>query len=910
MSGSRPRQSHRRRPSPRPRAAAAAAPPLTNRKKKTQKKPQKKPRKNHKKNQVAFAGLLLKGRQSLKELLRSTRLPSDQLRHALLALITHNLVKAYREPPSALNGGAGGGGGGSATTKGKRAGGGGKRNASSPAGSNSSSSPFLYEGDLDAALWTSLRRPAFLAWVARRWPRRSDRLIAEACVDVLLAEGRLRVDQVAALAARRAAELAVAEAKARPASAAAAEEREEAAHGDDEAGAAANGEADDDENEDDDSTPTPLTTPTPAAVLRVFRELVEDARLVERAPPCDLRPPFPPIHKPPRKSGGSAGGGGSGGGGSSAAAKRQRERDLEEELQRRDPGLDEYLELRFVVPWSHDHGGVDEEGDYEGWADGEGGGGGAGGAGDGGARKKRRGGSGGGGGGGDNELEDDDNGAKAAKRPRRGVIQSSSSSEDDEQPAKAAAGGVAVKPEPGTAPPPPPNPPPPLPPVTPRAYHRAILWRANLEQLNRALRREDMVAHVRDRLGPDAACVARAMLELGEQHEYSRRQGFAPSRGPWLTVDAIARRIRDAGCGGLSMTLAVGATAGLAKREGENEEDDEDDERGGGGRRRRDASPNGSSSSTGSLTEEEEELERQKQLRLQRGGLDEDDDQQQQQQSGPARTGPGDCRGRRAAQASWRADGGARLRAEVAEVLERRLACDPAGFVLSSPHQPPLPPPREAHAAAQAAANSSGRPSRAALRRAARQRDADVSQRQYRLVHVTIVGFERLRWLRCCLRGRYGERGLRAFNLLLQKGFLEQRQVAEQCLAPLREARELLYRMLRDGVLSLQDVPRSADRTAPSRSAYLFGADQRRAAERLGQDALRAMARAHARRRHELAPAREILPKVAAARAAGRLTFNLPPEDLRRLHGMVKRGKALDALLLRLDAQSALFNNW
>jgi len=164
---------------------------------------QKQKTKKHPHQKVAFAGLLLKGRQSLKELLRATKLPPEQLRHALLALITHNLVRAYLAPPDADGGAGGGPHGANALGAGPRSGRQQQR-LRRGAGIPPPTPPFLYEGDLDAALWTALRRPAFLAWVARRWPERRDRLLAEAALDVLLAEGRLRVDQVAALAARRA----------------------------------------------------------------------------------------------------------------------------------------------------------------------------------------------------------------------------------------------------------------------------------------------------------------------------------------------------------------------------------------------------------------------------------------------------------------------------------------------------------------------------------------------------------------------------------------------------------------------------------------------------------------------------------------------------------------------------------
>lgn len=42
------------------------------------------------------------------------------------------------------------------------------------------------------------------------------------------------------------------------------------------------------------------------------------------------------------------------------------------------------------------------------------------------------------------------------------------------------------------------------------------------------------------------------------------------------------------------------------------------------------------------------------------------------------------------------------------------------------------------------------------------------------------------------------------FRLLVDKKQLEQKQVADYAMVPIRDARELLYRMLRAGYLSLQ----------------------------------------------------------------------------------------------------------
>lgn len=87
-------------------------------------------------------------------------------------------------------------------------------------------------------------------------------------------------------------------------------------------------------------------------------------------------------------------------------------------------------------------------------------------------------------------------------------------------------------------------------------------------------------------------------------------------------------------------------------------------------------------------------------------------------------------------------------------------------------------------------------------------------------------------------RDRFGAQGLRVLQLLVQRGQLEQKQVAELTLGPPKETRELLYKMLRAGYVEAQLVPRAADR-APSRAFFTWRADpetlyRRTAGARLG----------------------------------------------------------------------------
>jgi DNA-directed RNA polymerase III subunit RPC3 len=71
------------------------------------------------------------------------------------------------------------------------------------------------------------------------------------------------------------------------------------------------------------------------------------------------------------------------------------------------------------------------------------------------------------------------------------------------------------------------------------------------------------------------------------------------------------------------------------------------------------------------------------------------------------------------------------------------------------------------------------------------------------------------------VRERFGSKCLRVFRLLLMKKALEQKQVVDMAMIPSKEARELLYSLLAENFVSLQEIPRTMD-YAPSRTFYLF----------------------------------------------------------------------------------------
>uniref|UniRef100_A0A8B9GA49 DNA-directed RNA polymerase III subunit RPC3 n=1 Tax=Amazona collaria TaxID=241587 RepID=A0A8B9GA49_9PSIT len=68
---------------------------------------------------------------------------------------------------------------------------------------------------------------------------------------------------------------------------------------------------------------------------------------------------------------------------------------------------------------------------------------------------------------------------------------------------------------------------------------------------------------------------------------------------------------------------------------------------------------------------------------------------------------------------------------------------------------------------------------------------------------------------------RFGSRCARIFRLLLRKKYLEQKQVEDFAMIPAKEAKDMLYRMLSENLVALQEIPKTPDH-APSRTFYLY----------------------------------------------------------------------------------------
>ncbi|KAL2084707.1 hypothetical protein ACEWY4_020225 [Coilia grayii] len=79
--------------------------------------------------------------------------------------------------------------------------------------------------------------------------------------------------------------------------------------------------------------------------------------------------------------------------------------------------------------------------------------------------------------------------------------------------------------------------------------------------------------------------------------------------------------------------------------------------------------------------------------------------------------------------------------------------------------------------------------------------------------------------LESVVQERFGSRSARIFRLLLRKRHLEQKQVEDFAMIPAKEAKDMLYTLLSENLVQLQEIPKTPDH-APSRTFYLYTVTQ------------------------------------------------------------------------------------
>ncbi|KAL6489578.1 hypothetical protein MHYP_G00033190 [Metynnis hypsauchen] len=94
--------------------------------------------------------------------------------------------------------------------------------------------------------------------------------------------------------------------------------------------------------------------------------------------------------------------------------------------------------------------------------------------------------------------------------------------------------------------------------------------------------------------------------------------------------------------------------------------------------------------------------------------------------------------------------------------------------------------------------------------------------------------------LESVVQERFGSRSARIFRLLLRKRHLEQKQVEDFAMIPAKEAKDMLYTLLSENLVQLQEIPKTPD-YAPSRTFYLYTVNQLPTARLLLQNCYKAV---------------------------------------------------------------------
>ncbi|NXE57310.1 RPC3 polymerase, partial [Casuarius casuarius] len=106
----------------------------------------------------------------------------------------------------------------------------------------------------------------------------------------------------------------------------------------------------------------------------------------------------------------------------------------------------------------------------------------------------------------------------------------------------------------------------------------------------------------------------------------------------------------------------------------------------------------------------------------------------------------------------------------------------------------------------------------------------------------------------------FGSRCARIFRLLLRKKHLEQKQVEDFAMIPAKEAKDMLYKMLSENFVSLQEIPKTPDH-APSRTFYLYTVNILSSARMLLHRCYKSVANLIERRQYETKENKRLLEK-------------------------------------------------
>uniref|UniRef100_A0A8C5EQ17 DNA-directed RNA polymerase III subunit RPC3 n=1 Tax=Gouania willdenowi TaxID=441366 RepID=A0A8C5EQ17_GOUWI len=160
---------------------------------------------------------------------------------------------------------------------------------------------------------------------------------------------------------------------------------------------------------------------------------------------------------------------------------------------------------------------------------------------------------------------------------------------------------------------------------------------------------------------------------------------------------------------------------------------------------------------------------------------------------------------------------------------------------------------------------------------------------------------------------RFGSRSARIFRLLLRKRHLEQKQVEDFAMIPAKEAKDMLYTLLSQNLVQLQEIPKTAD-YAPSRTFYLYTVNQLPTARMLLQNCYKTVANLIDRRMFETKESKRLLEKSQRIEAilASLQASGAEPEQLTEVEEMItpSEKQQLDSYATQLDETIFLLESY
>ncbi|KAG8010034.1 DNA-directed RNA polymerase III subunit RPC3 [Nibea albiflora] len=158
--------------------------------------------------------------------------------------------------------------------------------------------------------------------------------------------------------------------------------------------------------------------------------------------------------------------------------------------------------------------------------------------------------------------------------------------------------------------------------------------------------------------------------------------------------------------------------------------------------------------------------------------------------------------------------------------------------------------------------------------------------------------------LESVVQERFGSRSARIFRLLLRKRHLEQKQVEDFAMVPAKEAKDMLYTLLSENLVQLQEIPKTPD-YAPSRTFYLYTVNQLPTARMLLQNCYKTVANLIERRLFETKESKRLLEKSQRIEAilASLQASGAEPEQLTEVEEMITapEKQQLEALRLHIN---------